>query len=138
MLTVDNHCDGVYLYLRVLRDDPSRADEVLELLRWNGGNASGIGIANVDWSGNVHADQFWQQHTFGNVKERPFCEIWMDAVAAAAGGAEGPQSPAQGPLRGLPLPRPVQRQLPGARRGRPRRPLGPRPGVLPERRGDRG
>ena len=78
VLTVDNHCDGVYLYLRVKREDPGRADEVLQLLRWNGGNASGIGIANVDWSGKVHADQFWQQHTFGNVKERPFSQIWMD------------------------------------------------------------
>ena len=24
----------------------------------------------------MHADQFWTAHSFGNVKERPFGEIW--------------------------------------------------------------
>ena len=86
VLTVDNHCDGVYLYLRVQRDDPARAEEVLQLLRWNGGNASGIAIADVDWSGNVHADQFWQQHTFGNVKQRPFSQLWTDMAQPLLAG----------------------------------------------------
>jgi Fe-coproporphyrin III synthase len=32
----------------------------------------------VDEEGNVHADQFWRHYSFGNVKDRPFSEIWMD------------------------------------------------------------
>lgn len=78
ILTVDNHCDGVYLYMRLLREDPARAEYVLELLKRNGGNATGIAIGCVDNVGNVHADQFWQSYTFGNVRERPFSQIWMD------------------------------------------------------------
>lgn len=78
VLMVDNHCDGVYLYLRLLREDPERAKEVYKLLEMNGGNASGVAIGCVDNLGNVHADQFWQSHTFGNVRERPFSEIWTD------------------------------------------------------------
>jgi len=78
VLTVDNHCDGVYLYLRLLKTQPERAAEVLQLLRWNGGNRSGMGIASVDPRGNVHPDQFWWHHSLGNVHERKFGDIWMD------------------------------------------------------------
>jgi len=78
VLTVDNHADGPYVYLRMLKDDPERAKEVLELLKWNEGNNSGRGIGCVSWDGEVHADQFWRHHSFGNVTQRPFSEIWMD------------------------------------------------------------
>ncbi|HLB26999.1 MAG TPA: radical SAM protein [Dehalococcoidia bacterium] len=78
ILTVDNHADGVYVYLKLRQEDPERAEEVLQLLRWNGGNRSSIGIGNVDNTGNVHPDQFWWSHSFGNVRERPFSEIWSD------------------------------------------------------------
>jgi len=78
ILTVDNHADGVYLYLQLRKEDPKKAQEVLELLKINGGNKTGIGIADVDNLGNVHPDQFWREHTFGNVKQRKFSEIWMD------------------------------------------------------------
>lgn len=78
VLTVDNHADGPYLYLRVLREDPVRAKEVLSLLEMNEGNSSGRGIGCVSWDGNVYADQFWRHYSFGNVRERPFSEIWMD------------------------------------------------------------
>ena len=78
VLTVDNHADGVYLYLRLLRENPERAKEVYELLKMNGGNSSGHGIGCVSWDGSVHADQFWRHYSFGNVKERPFSAIWTD------------------------------------------------------------
>jgi len=78
ILTVDNHADGPYLLQRVERDQPERYDEVLSLLRENGGNASGIGISAVDHLGYVHADQFWQHYAFGNVRERRFGDIWVD------------------------------------------------------------
>ncbi|MCX5907710.1 MAG: 12,18-didecarboxysiroheme deacetylase [Deltaproteobacteria bacterium] len=78
VLTVDNHADGPYLYLRVLREEPGRAEEVLKLLRMNRGNNSGVGIGCVSWDGAVHADQFWRHHSFGNVRQRPFSAIWLD------------------------------------------------------------
>jgi len=78
VLTVDNHADGPYLYLRMLRDGDPRAGEVLELLKMNEGNSSGRGIGCVSWDGSVHADQFWRHLSFGNVRERPFSTIWED------------------------------------------------------------
>ncbi len=78
VLTVDNHADAIYLYLKTKEKDPQKARKILELLQYNKGNASGIAISNVDNRGFVHADQFWQSYTFGNVKERKFGEIWMD------------------------------------------------------------
>jgi 12,18-didecarboxysiroheme deacetylase len=78
VLTVDNHADGPYIYLKLLKEDPKRAAEVLELLKMNEGNNSGRGIGCVSWNGEVHADQFWRHYSFGNVRERPFSQIWMD------------------------------------------------------------
>ena len=78
VLTVDNHADGPYLWMRLLREDKKRADEVFELLQFNEGNSTGRGIGCISWDGQVHADQFWRNHTFGNVLERPFSEIWVD------------------------------------------------------------
>jgi 12,18-didecarboxysiroheme deacetylase len=78
VLTVDNHADGPYLYLRMKREGDPRADNVLELLRMNEGNNSGRGIGCISWDGSVHADQFWRHYSFGNVLERPFSRIWTD------------------------------------------------------------
>lgn len=78
VLTVDNHADGPYVYLRMLREGSAKAEEVLELLKMNEGNNSGRGIGCVSWDGEVHADQFWRHHSFGNVRKRPFSEIWTD------------------------------------------------------------
>ena len=78
VLTVDNHVDGPYLYLRMLREQNPRAAEVLKLLKMNGGNNTGRGIGCISWDGSVHADQFWRHHSFGNVNERPFSRIWSD------------------------------------------------------------
>jgi radical SAM protein with 4Fe4S-binding SPASM domain len=75
---VDNHADGVYLYLKLRESDPPRAGKVLELLRRNGGNNSGIRIAAVDDLGNVHPDQFWWHYSLGNVQQRKFADIWRD------------------------------------------------------------
>jgi len=78
ILTVDNHADGPYVYLRLLRENPHRAAEVLELLQMNEGNSSGRGIGCVSWDGEIYADQFWRHYSFGNVRQRPFSEIWTD------------------------------------------------------------
>ncbi len=78
VLTVDNHCDGPYIYMKLLEEDPERAAEVLELLQMNQGNSTGIGIGCVSWDGSVHPDQFWRHYTFGNIKEKKFSKIWTD------------------------------------------------------------
>lgn len=78
ILTVDNHCDGVYLYLRTLKEDPQKAQSIKELISMNGGNRSGIAFAEIDPAGYVHPDQFTQHITFGNVRERKFGDIWTD------------------------------------------------------------
>ena len=80
ILTVDNHCDGPYLYMKMLSADNDRANIVYDLLKWNGGGlySSGVGIGCIDFVGNVHPDQFWMYHTLGNVRNRKFSEIWMD------------------------------------------------------------
>jgi 12,18-didecarboxysiroheme deacetylase len=78
VLTVDNHADGPYLAMRMLREKHPRAAAVLELLRMNRGNSSGLGIACISWDGSVYPDQFWRHATLGNVRERPFSEIWTD------------------------------------------------------------
>ncbi len=78
ILTVDNHADGPLVYLKLLKEDPKRAAEVLELLKFNEGNSSGRAIGCISWDGAVHADQFLRHITFGNVLERPFSEIWTD------------------------------------------------------------
>lgn len=98
ILTVDQPADGPYLYLRLKEQDAERAAAALELMKWNGGglHSSGTGIGNIDTQGNVHPDQFWQSLTLGNVKERPFSEIWRDpgnetlaALRQRAGHLEG-------------------------------------------------
>lgn len=78
VLTVDNHCDGPYLYLKMLREGNPRASKVLELLRMNGGNSSGLGVACVSWDGKVHPDQFWRNKILGNVRDKSFGDIWTD------------------------------------------------------------
>ncbi len=80
ILTVDNHVDGVYLYLKLKEQDSARAGEVWKLLTWNGGGmySSGVGIGCIDFHGKVHPDQFWWHYDLGDVREKPFSRIWTD------------------------------------------------------------
>ncbi len=78
VLTVDNHADGPYLWLRLTAEDPVRAENVLELLRYNGGNSTGVGVASIGWDGTVYPDQFWRTRPLGNVREQPFSAVWTD------------------------------------------------------------
>jgi radical SAM protein with 4Fe4S-binding SPASM domain len=89
VLTVDNHADAAYLYMRVKRDQPERAEEVLRLLRWNGGNSSGTGVGCIDYLGEVHPDQFSWHLSLGNVRERPFSAIWTDMSNPLLAGLRG-------------------------------------------------
>jgi radical SAM protein with 4Fe4S-binding SPASM domain len=81
VLTVDNHCDGPFVYLKLKAAGDPRAEEVYKMLQWNGGAlaSGGVGIACIDWSGNVHPDQFRMDYTLGQVREKRFSEIWDNA-----------------------------------------------------------
>lgn len=81
ILTVDNHCDGVYMYLKALQEGKEElAQQIKKYIFMNGGNRSGMAFAEVDPLGYVHPDQFTQHHTFGNVRERKFGDIWQDTT----------------------------------------------------------
>ena len=103
ILTVGNHADGVYLYLKAQKQDPQRAGKILDLLKMNGGNNSGIRIGAVDDQGNVHPDQFWWHYSLGNVRQRKFGDIWTDTSEPLLAGTEKPQKAAQGTLCPLPI-----------------------------------
>ena len=77
-VTGNNDADGVYLLQWVMRNFPDHAAHMREkLVQW-GGNASGVNVANIDNVGEVHPDTMWWHYGLGNVKERPFSEIWCD------------------------------------------------------------
>ena len=81
ILTVDNHCDGVYMYLKALQEGKDElVQQIKKYIAMNGGNRSGMAFAEVDPLGYVHPDQFTQHHTFGNVRERKFGDIWQDTT----------------------------------------------------------
>ncbi|HSR62708.1 MAG TPA: heme d1 biosynthesis radical SAM protein NirJ [Gammaproteobacteria bacterium] len=74
----NNDADGVYFLHWVRKYFPEREDYFRERLEQWGGNSSGVNIANIDNLGNVHPDTFWWHYNLGNVKDRPFSEIWKD------------------------------------------------------------
>ena len=77
-VTGNNDADGAYLLQWVQRHYPDRAAHIAAKLEQWGGNSSGVNIANIDNLGDVHPDTFWWHYSLGNVRERPFSEIWMD------------------------------------------------------------
>ncbi len=76
ILSVDNPVDGIYLFLKLFKNNDPRSKEVYKLLRRRGGDNSGIKAGNIDPWGNVHPNQFWWDYSQGNVKEKNFSEIW--------------------------------------------------------------
>lgn len=78
-VTGNNDADGVYL-LHWARRNIADLDEAplrAALAAW-GGNSSGVNVANIDNLGNVHPDTMWWDCTLGNVRARPFGDIWRD------------------------------------------------------------
>ncbi|MDP2882127.1 MAG: heme d1 biosynthesis radical SAM protein NirJ [Azonexus sp.] len=84
--TGNNDADGVYFLHWVRRRFPDKAAHVEAKLRQWGGNSSGVNVANIDNLGNVHPDTMWWHHTLGNVKDRPFSDIWPDTSDALMAG----------------------------------------------------
>ncbi|MBZ0261455.1 MAG: heme d1 biosynthesis radical SAM protein NirJ [Hyphomicrobiales bacterium] len=77
-VTGNNDADGAYLLLWVRERFPEKEKHIRGKLAQWGGNASGVNIANIDNLGNVHPDTMWWHYNLGNVKQRPFSEIWRD------------------------------------------------------------
>ncbi len=79
IVTGNNDADGVYLLLWARQHIESFDEKHLraKLAEW-GGNSSGVNVANIDNLGNVHPDTMWWDCTLGNVRTRPFGEIWKD------------------------------------------------------------
>jgi radical SAM protein with 4Fe4S-binding SPASM domain len=77
-VTGNNDADGVFLLHWVRERFPERAEHIRGKLEEWGGNATGVNVANIDNLGRVHPDTMWSHYTLGNVKERPFSEIWQD------------------------------------------------------------
>jgi len=80
VLTVGNHTDAAYILMHLEESDPARAAVVRARLEGTGGNRSGCNIAALDPMGNVHYDQFSWHYNCGNIRERPFSQIWSEAV----------------------------------------------------------
>ena len=94
--TGNNDADGVYLLLWVRRNFPDRAAHIEAKLRQWGGNASGVNVANIDNLGNVHPDTMWWHHTLGNVRDRPFSQIWPDTTDPLLAGLKQSPRPVKG------------------------------------------
>ncbi len=95
-VTGNNDADGVYLLHWVQRNFPDRADALRARLAQWGGNASGLWIANIDNLGNVHPDTFWWDYNLGNVRERPFSQIWPDTSDPLMAGFKQQPRPVKG------------------------------------------
>ena len=76
--TRNNDADGVYLLFWLRKNFPHLEGHIRARLAQWGGNSSGVNVANIDNLGSVHPDTMWWHHTLGNVRERPFGDIWQD------------------------------------------------------------
>lgn len=94
--TGNNDADGVYFLHWVAQRFPARAEHIRGKLRQWGGNASGVNVANIDNLGQVHPDTMWWHHSLGNVKSRPFSEIWQDVSDPVMAGLKRHPRPVTG------------------------------------------
>lgn len=92
----NNDADGVYLHQWVQARWPRWAAPLRERLVAWGGNASGVGVANIDNLGHVHPDTMWWHHDLGRVRERPFSAIWEDVSDPLMAGLKQRPRPLQG------------------------------------------
>jgi pseudo-rSAM protein/SPASM domain protein len=78
-LLVGNYADAGFLV--EYADEELGCEQAARIRRYleaNGGDPTGERIADVDYQGNVHLTQFWQGYSLGNVRDRPFSELWTD------------------------------------------------------------
>jgi heme d1 biosynthesis radical SAM protein NirJ len=95
-VTGNNDADAVYLLHWAQHHAPERVDRLRRKLRQWGGNSSGVNIANIDNLGTVHPDTFWWHYDLGNVRDRPFSEIWSDDSEPLIAGLRMQPRPVEG------------------------------------------
>ncbi|PPD47499.1 MAG: heme d1 biosynthesis radical SAM protein NirJ [Methylobacter sp.] len=95
-VTGNNDADAVYFLHWVRRRFPGQADHIQAKLAQWGGNSSGVNVANIDNLGNVHPDTFWWHYHLGNVKKRPFSDIWPDVSDPVMAGLKQSPRPLEG------------------------------------------
>ncbi|MBF0247207.1 MAG: heme d1 biosynthesis radical SAM protein NirJ [Alphaproteobacteria bacterium] len=94
--TGNNDADGVFMLHWVRERFPEHAEHIRgKLVQW-GGNASGVNVANIDNLGQVHPDTMWWHHDLGNVKDRPFGDIWADTTDPLMAGLKQHPRPVKG------------------------------------------
>ena len=81
-----------------------------------GGCSAGDRVANIDPQGNVYPCQFARAPEFlvGNVRERPFSELWDDASNPVLARFRETAGAIDRAVRHVPAPRTLRRGLPGA------------------------
>ncbi len=95
-VTGNNDADGVYFLHWAAQRIPERVAHLRAKLAQWGGNSSGVGIANIDNLGWVHPDTMWWDYRLGNVRERPFSEIWQDTRDPIMAGLKQRPRPVKG------------------------------------------
>ena len=95
-VTGNNDADAVYLLRWAEERFPERVAHLRrKLVQW-GGNSSGVNIANIDNLGKVHPDTMWWHYDLGNVRDRPFSEIWSDESEPLMSGLRETPRPVEG------------------------------------------
>jgi len=95
-VTGNNDADGAYFLLWAKQRFPDRAEALQKKLEAWGGNASGQNIANIDNLGEVHPDTMWWHYNLGNVRKRPFSQIWADVSDPLMAGLKQHPRPVTG------------------------------------------
>lgn len=95
-VTGNNDADGVYLLHWVRRHFPEKEAHLrAKLVQW-GGNSSGVNVANIDNLGHAHPDTMWWNYNLGDVRQRPFSEIWQDVSDPLMAGLKQSPRPVKG------------------------------------------
>jgi len=92
----NNDADGVFLLLWIQKYMPDCFEPMQAKLKQWGGNSTGVNIANIDNLGNVHPDTMWWNYNLGNVRQRPFSQIWPDTSDPLMAGLKARPRPLQG------------------------------------------
>lgn len=96
-VTGNNDADAIFLlHWAAERFSAERVEHLRAKLAQWGGNSTGVNVANIDNLGNVHPDTMWWDTTLGNVRERPFSEIWEDRSNPLMDGLKRERRPVEG------------------------------------------
>lgn len=95
-VTGNNDADGPYMLQWAEKNMPDQVEPLRQRLKGWGGNSSGVNISNIDNLGNVHPDTFWWDYNLGNVREKPFSEIWSDSSDPLMNGFRQKPRPVKG------------------------------------------